>query len=118
MELAVVVGHCTATVKDASLSGRRFALVRGTDDTGKPVGGLEAALDVTGAGVGQVVLLTRGSAARQPAENRQLAADLSIVAIVDDLTLPPAPWPTPTARRRTTAKRTTRGAAHQTQSRK
>jgi len=91
MELAVVVGHCTATVKDNSLEGRKLALVRAADDSGTPVGSMEVALDVTGAGVGQLVLLTRGSSARQPAENRQLPTDLSIVAIVDELTVPPEP---------------------------
>lgn len=86
MELAVVVGQCTATVKDAALEGRKLALVQRADAAGAATGEVEVALDVTGAGAGQLVLLVRGSAARQPAETRQLPADLAIVAIVDEVT--------------------------------
>lgn len=86
MELAVVVGQCTATVKDASLAGRKLALVRRAAPDGTAEGEVEVALDVTGAGPGELVLLVRGSAARQPADTRQLPADLAIVAIVDEVT--------------------------------
>lgn len=86
MEFAVVVGQCTATVKDDSLEGRKLAVVRQADTEGTPFGEVEVALDVTGAGAGQLVLLVRGGAARQPADTRQLPADLAIVAIVDEVT--------------------------------
>jgi carbon dioxide concentrating mechanism protein CcmL len=86
MELAVVVGQCTATVKDTSLGGRKLALVRRADAEGAVSGEVEVALDVTGAGAGQLVLLVRGSAARQCTDTRQLPADLAIVAIVDEVT--------------------------------
>jgi microcompartment protein CcmK/EutM len=87
MELAVVVGSCTATVKDEALAGRKLALVQRVDALGAPLGDVEAALDVTGAGAGSTVLMVRGSAARQPASNRQLPADLAVVAIVDHVDL-------------------------------
>lgn len=87
MELAIVLGQCTATVKDASLGGRKLAVVQGIDPSGATVRPAEVALDITGAAAGQTVLLARGSAARQPADNRQLASDLSIVAIVDEITV-------------------------------
>jgi microcompartment protein CcmK/EutM len=89
MQLAVVVGSVTATVKDAGLAGRKLSLVRVVGPDGSPGPDLEVALDVTSAGVGEQVLLVRGSAARQPAPNRSLAADLSIVAIVDEVYLSP-----------------------------
>ena len=85
MELARVVGQCTATVKEPSLAGQKFALVRRADENGELIGPVEVALDVTGSGPGELVLMVRGSAARQPSQTRQLAADLSIVAIVDEL---------------------------------
>jgi microcompartment protein CcmK/EutM len=91
MELAVVVGQCTATVKDTSLGGRKLALVRRADAEGAASGEVEVALDVTGAGAGQLVLLVRGSAARQCTDTRQLPADLAIVAIVDEVTTSPGP---------------------------
>lgn len=86
MELARVIGQCTATVKEPSLDGRRLALVCRADAGGVIIGEVEVALDVTGAAPGVLVVVTRGSAARQPAENRQLAADLSVIAIVDHVT--------------------------------
>jgi len=89
MQFATVVGQCTATVKDASLEGRKLALVQAADPQGIPSGAVEVALDTTGAGVGQLVLVVRGSAARLPAETRQLASDLTIVAIVDEVTTAP-----------------------------
>ncbi len=89
MQLAVVVGTVTATVKDASLAGRKLALVRVIEPDGTPTAPPEVALVVSSAGVGERVLVVRGSAARQPAPNRSLATDLSIVAIVDDVTVPP-----------------------------
>lgn len=87
MDLAVVRGQCTATVKEPSLVGRRLALVQRVSPDGEPEGPVEVALDVTSAAPGQLVVLARGSAARLPAENRQLATDLSVVAIVDEVTL-------------------------------
>lgn len=90
MQLAVVVGQCTATVKDASLDGRKLALVQCSDPDGGAAGDIEVATDITGAAVGQQVLLARGSAARLPAETRQMATDLTIVAIVDEVTSSPA----------------------------
>lgn len=85
MELAAVVGSCTATTKDESLVGRRLALVRRVDPEGRVVGEVEAAVDLTSAGVGSTVLIVRGSAVRQSAATRTVASDLAIVAIVDDI---------------------------------
>ena len=106
MQLAIVRGLCTATVKDQSLAGRRLVLVQGVTPQGKPEGPVEVALDVTSAASGQLVLLARGSAARQAADNRQLAVDLSVVAIVDEVSLAAVPSAVPgtaPARPRTTS---------------
>lgn len=86
MHLAVVTGSCTATIKDPTLDGRRLAVVRLADETGTAIGQPEVALDVTSATPGQLVLVVRGSSARQPADVRAVATDLTIVGIVDELT--------------------------------
>lgn len=109
MQLAVVQGQCTATVKDASLGSRRLALVRTVDADGSPLGPVEVALDVTAAAIGQTVLVARGSAARLPAETRQVATDLAIVAIVDEITVAPSSGP-PDRRARTSSRPGRRGA--------
>lgn len=98
MELATVIGVCTATVKDAALEGRKLALVQRIDETGTPIAAVEVALDTAGAGEHSMVLLVRGSAARQPAQNRQLPVDLTVIAVVDHVHLaarPRTPTPTP-----------------------
>lgn len=87
MDLAMVRGQCTATVKEPSLAGHRLALVQRVSPDGVAEGGIEVALDVTSAAPGQLVVLARGSAARLPAQTRQLATDLTVVAIVDEVTL-------------------------------
>lgn len=102
MELATVIGACTATVKDAGLDGRKLALVQRTDEQGTAIGPVEVALDSVGAGLHSTVLLARGSGARQPAANRQRPVDLTVVAVVDTIHLAPAPLPAGTPARRPT----------------
>lgn len=116
MELAVVVGQCTATVKDDSLEGRKLAVVRRADTDGTPSGEIEVALDVTGAGTGQLVLLIRGGAARQPADTRQLPTDLAIVAIVDEVTTSSRLALGPTSAAKPRSSRTTKQASSSTAS--
>lgn len=90
MELATVIGACTATVKDPGLDGRKLALVQRVDENGTTIAPVEVALDTVGAGLHSTVLLARGSGARQPAANRQRPVDLTVVAVVDSIHLAPA----------------------------
>jgi microcompartment protein CcmK/EutM len=83
MELARVTGTVTATVKDESLSGRKLLTIVRVDSVGDDLGAVEVAVDAQGAGVGDTVLLVRGSGARQVGAVRSAATDLTIVAIVD-----------------------------------
>jgi microcompartment protein CcmK/EutM len=83
MEIARVTGTVTATVKDESLNGRKLLMVVRVDARGSELAPVEVAVDSQGAGVGDTVLIVRGSAARQPSTTRSAASDLTIVAIVD-----------------------------------
>ncbi|WP_436326249.1 EutN/CcmL family microcompartment protein [Brevibacterium sp. FAM 27836] len=85
MDLAIVKGKVASTVKESVLNGHRLALVQIVDLQGNPQGKPEVALDVTSAASGQMVLLARGSAARMTSATRQLPADLTVVAIVDEI---------------------------------
>ncbi len=87
MELARVIGSVTATLKDGGLGGVKLALVEPVDPAGAVRGPAEVAVDPQGAGVGELVLLVRGSAARQPERTRGLPTDLTVVAIVDEVSL-------------------------------
>lgn len=110
MELATVVGTVNATMKDGGLSGMKLLVVQRVDGFGASIGDVEVATDAQGAGVGDLVLLLRGSAARQPEATRSKPTDLTIVAVVDHVHMavgqsnPPSSveTPAPIGRTRTT----------------
>lgn len=76
MLLATVTGTVTATQKDAALSGKALLLCEGG-------AGEFVAVDTVGAGVGDRVLVTTGSAARLPGQTIGAPVDATIVAVVD-----------------------------------
>lgn len=92
MRLAKVVGQVVATVKEPGLDGFKILLVEDLDaadphmeTTRRDPFDAEAypAIDVVGAGEGEVVLVTAGSAARVPSASERTATDAAVVAIVD-----------------------------------
>ena len=94
MRLAKVVGQVVATVKEPGLDGFKILLVEDLDPT-DPDGEMSPrtpfgqasypAVDVVGAGEGEVVLVTIGSAARIPTSNGRTPTDAAVVAIVDSV---------------------------------
>jgi ethanolamine utilization protein EutN len=87
MRLAKVVGQVVATVKEPGLDGFKILLLEDLDaaDPERKPFDAEAypAIDVVGAGEGEVVLVTAGSAARVPSAAGRTATDTAVVAIVD-----------------------------------
>lgn len=83
MLLGKVIGTVVASKKDPELEGMRMLLVKQTDLTGKPTGGVVVAADAVGAGVGEIVLYAAGSSARQTAQTKDRPVDHVIMAIVD-----------------------------------
>ena len=93
MFLARVTGHVVATQKDKTLGGQKLFVVEplnvkyGADgrspaelgNTGRAI----VAIDVVGAGEGQLVLVVQGSSARMTEKTKNLPADAVIVGIVD-----------------------------------
>lgn len=90
MRLATVVGQVVSTVKEPGLDGFKILLVEDVNpaDPDAP-GAADAylAVDLVGAGEGEVVVLATGSAARIPEACRQTATDVAVVAIVDSVIL-------------------------------
>ncbi|RJF92061.1 EutN/CcmL family microcompartment protein [Noviherbaspirillum saxi] len=86
MKLAIVVGQVVSTVKCKSLFGDPLLIVDYVDNDGKPCGNRHVAADPIGAGNGEWVLVVEGSSARL-ATNAEGAIDLSIVGIVDEVTI-------------------------------
>src|SRR5258708_38731909 len=87
VELARVTGQVIATVKDGGLHGLKLLLVEAVDPA---TGNVTAqtpyvAVDLTGAGPGEVVVVSRGSAARIGAGSESVPTDATVVAIVDSV---------------------------------
>jgi carbon dioxide concentrating mechanism protein CcmL len=87
MRLAKVRGTVVSTVKDDSLRGVKFLLVQLIEESGELLDDYEVAADVVGAGVGEWVLVSRGSAARQHQGYGQRPVDAAVIAIVDTVSL-------------------------------
>ncbi|HYE81040.1 MAG TPA: EutN/CcmL family microcompartment protein [Clostridia bacterium] len=89
MYIGKVIGMVVATRKDDSLVGTKLLIVQQTDMNGEPKGAAEVAVDSVGAGTGELVLVSKGSAARHIFENRSSPVDAAIVGIIDSMEVRP-----------------------------
>lgn len=87
MKLACITGTVTATVKDAQMVGATLLVCDITDGAGRVLSSAQVATDTVGAGVGDIVLITTGSAARMAAGSAGSPVDATIIAVVDKITL-------------------------------
>src|SRR5438874_12226289 len=93
MFLARVTGNVVASQKDKTLNGQKLLVVeplnvKYDEATKQPAslgntGRAIVAIDVVGAGEGQLVLVVQGSSARMTETTKNLPADAVIVGIVD-----------------------------------
>lgn len=83
MQLGKITGTVTATAKAERLTGLKLLLVDLVDGKGKVLTPACVAPDTVGAGVGDLVLLTGGSAARMAPGLSSAPVDLAIIAVVD-----------------------------------
>ena len=87
MELGRVEGTIVSTAKAGRLKGYKLLLVNLIGPDTKPSSNYVVAVDSVGAGVGEVVIVVRGSSARQVDQLANVPTDTSIVAIVDSIEL-------------------------------
>jgi len=85
MILGKVVGTVWATRKDEELVGMTFQIVKHVDLDYKVKDTFVVAVDTVQAGVGDVVLVTSGSSARQTVQTKNKPVDAVIVAVIDKL---------------------------------
>ncbi len=83
--LAKIKGMVVATRKNESLVGTKIMIVQPINSKEEPIGNTEVAIDSVGAGSGEIVLVAKGSAARQIFENKNSPIDAVIVGIVDSM---------------------------------
>lgn len=82
MIVGKVVGSVVATRKNERLLGCKFMIVEPMENMN--VDGRFIAIDNVGAGVGEIVLVATGSAARIGCDMENAAIDAAIVGIVDN----------------------------------
>jgi microcompartment protein CcmK/EutM len=85
MTLGKVIGTVWATRKDEKLVGMKLLIVRNVDLEYNMKDGYVVAVDSVGAGVGEIVLITSGSSARQTNLTKDKPVDAVISAIIDKL---------------------------------
>ena len=86
MQLATVLGQVVSTIKSTGLERFTLLLVQDTKDGSarRTSGDPYVAVDLVGAGTGEVVLVTSGSAARVAA-GAEAPTDRAVVAIADSV---------------------------------
>lgn len=85
MELGRVTGTVVATQKNERLKGYKLLVVNLLKLDGTDAGSNVVALDTVGAGIGETVIVVRGSSARQAEGMAAVPVDATIIAIVDSI---------------------------------
>lgn len=86
MELGIVVGRVTATRKDENLVGTKLLITQPIGLDGIPLDSLPTVtVDTVGAGIGEKVIVVRGSMASRSVHNKDAPVDAAIVGIIDNL---------------------------------
>lgn len=85
MHIGRVVGTVVATRKDERLIGSKLMITQPLNVEEKPIGEALIAVDTVGAGIGELVIYTVGTAARYAADKLQSPIDAAIVGIVDNI---------------------------------
>lgn len=88
MMLGRVIGNVVATVKNASLEGKKLLLVQPLDRQGRDKGRPLVALDSVGAGAGETIYWCRGREASFPFLPAEVPTEATIVGIIDALHIP------------------------------
>ena len=85
MYMAKVVGNIVATRKDKSLVGYKLMIVKRINVECEFIGHEEVAADYVGAGIGDYVLLCKGSAVRVEEQKQKASIDMAIIGIIDTM---------------------------------
>lgn len=87
MDFARVVGSAVSTIKADTLKGHKLLVLRSADASDNLFGDPFVAVDAVGAGEGEFVLVSRGSAARHTTHTDGAPVDAVIMAILDSVEL-------------------------------
>jgi ethanolamine utilization protein EutN len=85
MQLGLVIGHATSTIKHRSLNGLRMAVVQPLNVRREPEADPVIAVDRYSAGVGQTVILNLdGKAAREVIGDEKTPVRCFVIGVVDE----------------------------------
>ena len=86
MLIAKVIGTVVATRKHERLVGSKIQIVQPLDpQSGEKKGDSFVAIDAVGAGVGERVIVVRGSGTRHAVSDMQCPTDGTIIGIIDQI---------------------------------
>ncbi len=84
MLIGKVVGSVVSTRKSEKLIGNKFMIVELDENMSKGCGAQIVAIDNIGAGIGEIVLIVTGSAARIGCDMENTPVDAAIIGIIDN----------------------------------
>lgn len=87
MYIGKVIGTVVATRKDENLVGTKLMITQPLNMDLKAKGDPIIAVDTVGAGIGELVIYSKGTAARIAARKMDSPIDIAIVGIIDQLTI-------------------------------
>lgn len=85
MRIARVIGSAVSTIKDDSLRGTKLLVLRYATASDELFDEPFVAVDAVGAGQGELVLVSHGSAGRHTEQTQSAPVDAVIIAILDSL---------------------------------
>jgi ethanolamine utilization protein EutN len=87
LEIGKVIGNVWATKKDEGISGQKLLVVNIRKHQHQKRDSLLVAADIIGAGIGDLVLVSKGNSARQAVGDTRIPVDAAIIGIIDSLEL-------------------------------
>ncbi|WP_432663249.1 EutN/CcmL family microcompartment protein [Wukongibacter baidiensis] len=85
MIIGKVVGNVWATRKEEALSGLKLLVIKPVDYYSQKEFQTFVATDCIGAGVGETVLVVKGSSARKAIDKSDAPVDATVVGIIDEV---------------------------------
>lgn len=85
MRTGIIIGTVVATRKEEGLVGSKLLLTQPVNLNKEPAGDPFVAVDTVGAGIGEFVLYSTGTASRNAANKPKSSIDAAIVGIIDGM---------------------------------
>lgn len=85
MYIGKVIGTVVATRKDENLVGAKLMITQPLNIDLKAKGEPIIAVDTVGAGIGELVIYSKGTAARVAARKMDAPIDIAIIGIIDEM---------------------------------